>query len=207
MALKTRLPSILSVSPRTIGRWSRRIDKDAKDAQQREAFGLWLACHTQESIADRLGVPQQTVARWLEDLTDFRQMAKIGKVAAHFQDYGALVYNAWKYQAKAGGDVTDAAPLSDQEPSSSPGRLGPSSSPSRGRGLPEGPWPTPSHCSRSRRIGCQRQLLGQGVGGVRTLRESWRPPWIRESGDSTGSPSPRVLRFLEGGWCKTTSPG
>ena len=83
-ALKTRLPSILSVSPRTIGRWSRRIDKDAKDAQQREAFGLWLACHTQESIADRLGVPQQTVARWLEDLTDFRQIAKIGKVAAHF---------------------------------------------------------------------------------------------------------------------------
>ena len=45
MALKTGLPSILSVSPRTIGRWSRRIDKDAKDAQQREAFGLWLACH------------------------------------------------------------------------------------------------------------------------------------------------------------------
>ena len=29
------------------------------------AFDLWLACHTQEDIAERVGVPQRTIADWV----------------------------------------------------------------------------------------------------------------------------------------------
>ena len=49
---KERLAKILSVSERTIREWLSRIDKDAKEARNQKIHELWLACNTQQEIAD-----------------------------------------------------------------------------------------------------------------------------------------------------------
>jgi len=34
-----------------------RIDKDAKDARNRRIFNLWMACYTQQEVAEAVGNP------------------------------------------------------------------------------------------------------------------------------------------------------
>ena len=48
--------------------WLGRIDKDAKEEQKNRVFDLYLACFTQEEIAERLDISQQTVSDTLPDL-------------------------------------------------------------------------------------------------------------------------------------------
>ena len=51
-AKKKHLANILSVSERTVREWLSRIDKDTKEARDKRIFDLWLACWTQEEIAE-----------------------------------------------------------------------------------------------------------------------------------------------------------
>ena len=52
---KKQLAAVLSVTPRTMQSWLSRIDKDAAAERKGRAFDLWLACNTQQQIADALG--------------------------------------------------------------------------------------------------------------------------------------------------------
>jgi hypothetical protein len=75
--------------------------KKVSDNQNEKAFDLWLACHTQEDIADAVDVPQPTMNRWIGDFTHFDQMTEMGKAAAsHATDFDPPLYNIWKQQDK-----------------------------------------------------------------------------------------------------------
>lgn len=101
---KAVLASVLSVSERTVRDWLSRIDKDAKDARDKRIFAMWLACHTQQEIAEAEGLPQQTVADSLKGSTDFGKLAESGKAAAnHLTDFEPPIYNVWKQQDKTPG--------------------------------------------------------------------------------------------------------
>jgi hypothetical protein len=56
-------------------------------------FDLWLACYTQQEIADAVGIPQQTVA---SSFTEFGDIAKLGKTqqadANHATDFDLPIY-------------------------------------------------------------------------------------------------------------------
>ena len=100
--IKREAAEDLSVSERTVRGWLSRIDKDAKSARNERIFALWMACHTQQAIADVLEVPQQTVADALKPLTEFGNLAESGKVAAnHVTDFEVPLFNVWKFQTKA----------------------------------------------------------------------------------------------------------
>ena len=98
--LKKTLPHTLSVAPRTINNWVSRIDKDAKAERLEKVFNLWLACHTQEEIAEVVNVAQKTISDWSKDFSDLGKLSETAKTAAAFGDFIPPIYNVWKRQVK-----------------------------------------------------------------------------------------------------------
>ena len=83
----------------TVRNWLSRTDKETKDRQRREAFDLWLACHTQDEIAERLEIDQATAARM-----DFMQIGKdsdLHETSALYAGESWHPYNVWKKQDKS----------------------------------------------------------------------------------------------------------
>ena len=101
---KKQLAKILSVSERTIRDWLSRVDKDAKDARNRRIFEMWLACYTQQEIADAVGIPRKTVDDTFGEFGDVSKLAKSDQSAAeHATDFTPPIYNIWKQQEKTAG--------------------------------------------------------------------------------------------------------
>ena len=107
---KKRLASILSVSDRTVRDWLSRMDKDAKEARNRRIFELWLACWTQNAIADEVGCPQKTVDDAIRTFSENGKPANLAKreqaAAEHATDFDVPIYNIWKQQKKSNGSLT-----------------------------------------------------------------------------------------------------
>jgi hypothetical protein len=59
-------------------------------------LGLWLACHTQEEIAETVGCDQDTVSDISRKMADLPESVK--PVAAHQVDFDVPLYNVWKQQ-------------------------------------------------------------------------------------------------------------
>lgn len=78
-AKKKPLAEILSFSERMIRGWLSRMRKDAKQARDERIFDMWLACHTQEEIAAKLGCDEKTVGNVVSGISarlpDFQTMA------------------------------------------------------------------------------------------------------------------------------------
>ena len=101
---KAELASMLSISERSVRNWLSRIDKDAKDARDKRIFAMWLACRTQQEIADAEGLSQQAVAKITDDFTTFGNLAESSKAEAnHATDFTPPIYNVWKQQEKTPG--------------------------------------------------------------------------------------------------------
>lgn len=101
---KKHLAKILAVSERTVRDWLSRIDKDTKAARDRKIFDLWLACSTQEEIADSVNTPQKTVDDVLKTSSEIGNLAESAKsLASHASDFEPMFYNIWKQQTKTKG--------------------------------------------------------------------------------------------------------
>jgi len=120
---KQRLAKILSVEISTVQKWLSRIDKDNKEKRDAEIFKLWLACSTQEEIAEAVGVTQPAITKVLSQNGNFRFVIKPGEfdeiedeekrldeiskrnreAAEHASDFDRPLYNVWKQQEKTSG--------------------------------------------------------------------------------------------------------
>jgi len=94
----------LKVGKSKISEWLARTVKDNKERRDRKIFEMWLACHTQEEIAEVGACDQATVAR----ITDgFMQTVLENQshkaVADHATDFEVPLYNIWKQQVKSEG--------------------------------------------------------------------------------------------------------
>ncbi|MEI6258511.1 MAG: DNA methyltransferase [Deltaproteobacteria bacterium] len=98
---KKHLSKILSVSERTVRDWLSRIDKDSKESRNKRIFDLWLACHTQEEIAERENVTKETVSQICQKMAELSESDK--PVASHLTDFDPPIYNIWKQQSKTKG--------------------------------------------------------------------------------------------------------
>ncbi|PKN24112.1 MAG: hypothetical protein CVU64_22905 [Deltaproteobacteria bacterium HGW-Deltaproteobacteria-21] len=61
-------------------------------------FDLWLACHTQEEIAEICGCERSTVDHALRETADLPKSAK--PAADHLTDFDPPIYNVWKLPTK-----------------------------------------------------------------------------------------------------------
>lgn len=101
---KEQLAKILSVSERVVHDWLSRIDKDAKEARDRRIFDRWLACWTQEEIAEEEGVSVQPVKTVVDEIADLQKHPKSDRARAeHATDFDPPLYNIWKQQEKSAG--------------------------------------------------------------------------------------------------------
>lgn len=102
---KKQLAKILSVSERAIRDWLSRIDKDTKEARNRRIFDRWLACYTQEEIAEAESTPQKSVDDVLAKTAKSPDSLESSQKAAasHATDFQPPIYNVWKQQEKTAG--------------------------------------------------------------------------------------------------------
>ena len=84
---------------RKLSEWRKayEIDKDARAERKERAFNLWLAFHTQEQIAEDVGVPQRTISDWVDGFSEISNLTKSAKVAAEFLDFEQPLYNVWRW--------------------------------------------------------------------------------------------------------------
>jgi hypothetical protein len=120
---KRSLARLLSVEERTVHNWLSRIDKDNKEERDCAVFSLWLACKTQDEIADAVGMARTGVERILTQTETFQFASKTGilseiddeeerwrqieadnrKAAIHQKDFTVPLYSAQKQQEKSDG--------------------------------------------------------------------------------------------------------
>lgn len=60
---------------------------------------MWLACYTQEEIAEAVGLSQPQIKEILEELSDMEKFPKSIKLLALFEDaeFETPIYNIWSY--------------------------------------------------------------------------------------------------------------
>lgn len=120
---KDTLARILSVSLRVVQEWVSRIDKDNKEKRDCAVRAMWFACHTEQVIAEAMGMTQPRVHQILSENADFRFLINPGDFyeikseearfdaverenrtnADHSADFQVPLYNVWKQQEKTPG--------------------------------------------------------------------------------------------------------
>jgi hypothetical protein len=75
---------------------------------------MWLACYTQDEIAEAVGCHQTIVGDVLRESADLPDSLK--PVAAHLVDFNPPIYNIWKQQEKTAGWISARWRCSRSEP-------------------------------------------------------------------------------------------
>lgn len=99
---KKHLQKILSVSTRSIKRYLDDIDKDNQEKKDKLIKDMWLACYTQEEIAEAVNMDKSSVSRIIDkDLLQNGQLSDLQQINANFmQDFEPPLYNIWTFAKK-----------------------------------------------------------------------------------------------------------
>jgi hypothetical protein len=98
------IKATLSVGKDKVRDWLSRTVKEQKERRNARIFDLWLACRTQEEIAEAVGCDQKTATNQIEDLRNLVLEDQIPKLAAEYAiDFEPPIYNIWKQQDKTLG--------------------------------------------------------------------------------------------------------
>ena len=96
---KKEIAATLSVNMRSVRRYLSLIDKELHQQQKQQACDLYMSCHTQQEIADRLSVAQQTASRMIESFTQNGQLSVLSKSLSFDkdQDFTPPLYDIWNF--------------------------------------------------------------------------------------------------------------
>lgn len=111
---KAAIAATLSVTERTVRNWLTNIDKRLKDDRDATIRDMWLACYTQQEIADDVGVSQSEVDRETKDLPKLENFPKRVKLHAEYgePDWEPPLYDIWNQSA-----MKDKSPIFGSVPS------------------------------------------------------------------------------------------
>jgi len=90
----------LSISPKLFREWTRDRQRQKDEEIRQQIFDMWLSCHTQEEIAQAVGVAQQTVSDRIADFTKNDGNSDIG----NFSNFSPELYSVWNF-GKATNEV------------------------------------------------------------------------------------------------------
>ena len=88
------IADLLSISVETAKTYASDARRYEKQQQQDRAWDLWLDCHSEREIAAAIGVPQQTINRWV---TQNRTASENGSPPGSRQHF-----DVWNFQTAAG---------------------------------------------------------------------------------------------------------
>jgi hypothetical protein len=80
------MAAILSISERALRSWLSEPKQRERDNKKAMAWDMWLDCHSERDIAEKVGVTQPTVGEWVKE---------IGKAAEFFQPSHATNDKPW----------------------------------------------------------------------------------------------------------------
>lgn len=90
----------LSIAPRTFREWTKNKREQFEEQQRQVVYDLWMACHTQEAIAERTGVSVGTVNSRIAEF--FKNGG--GADSEFFRDFEPQLYSVWNFR-KATNEV------------------------------------------------------------------------------------------------------
>jgi DNA modification methylase len=83
----------LSVRLAVVNRWLGAILKQEQEERETKMYDMYMACHTQEAIAEAVGVSQPMVSEFLRKISEsFR-----GKDSDIFRNFEPKIYNVWSF--------------------------------------------------------------------------------------------------------------
>jgi hypothetical protein len=89
------LRDLLSITKSTLETYLRDAKRDEKEAQKAKAWDLWLDCHSQEYIAEQVGVSREAISDWVGKKRIDPEFTKPPESRQHF--------DIWNFQ-KADGE-------------------------------------------------------------------------------------------------------
>jgi len=91
------IAKVLGVARTTVTGWLSRTLKEEKEAKRKKAREMWLACATQEEVAEAVHVPRKTIDDWT---ADFGEMSE-SDISPFPPGFEPPIYNVWKQQTKS----------------------------------------------------------------------------------------------------------
>lgn len=96
---RAALKILLSVSEASLSNWLSDIDKAEREARKKRIQELWLACYTEDEIAELVSLARSKVAEVLS--SDSSELKKGTKVAFSEDGWAAPIYNVWAFAKKS----------------------------------------------------------------------------------------------------------
>src|SRR5262249_46601873 len=89
---------LLSVRVATVGKWLSAILEQEQKEREEKMLGMWLACATQEVIAEAVGIDRSAVSKFLQKMCDEFH----GKEDHIFRDFDGddsprRIYSVWNF--------------------------------------------------------------------------------------------------------------
>lgn len=99
---KKEIAKILSVSERSINNYLHDIDKKLREERQEKIFSMYMACCTQEEIAEEVKLDQSNIKRIIEELCKTESFPKniILSISHQNQEFEIPLYNIWNFSKK-----------------------------------------------------------------------------------------------------------
>ena len=96
----------LGVGKKKVSEWLSRTVKEEKDRRNQTIFEMWLACYTQEEIANAVNTTHQNVSALTDNFaTSVLKNQNCKAAASHATGFKAPIYNIWKQQEKTMGST------------------------------------------------------------------------------------------------------
>lgn len=95
------IAAVLSVRKQTVLEWTKAAREEKERRENEAIFEDYLACYTQDEIARRTGIPQQTIGDRLKVLPEKFPGTESVKLSVFAEDdWKPPVYNVWTFAAK-----------------------------------------------------------------------------------------------------------
>ena len=100
---KEEIARVLSVTERTVTGYISDIERNIREARRQKIFDMWMACITQEEIAEDTGLTQPQVKTIIDTFIDLGSISKIYKSRDFSQDadFAPPLYNIWTFAKKS----------------------------------------------------------------------------------------------------------
>ena len=99
---KEEIRQTLSVTARMVNKYLSDIDKQLREERKEKIFNMWMACYSQEEIADECGVSRESVKIEIETIGKNGTDSKITKSLVFSKDaeFKPPIYNIWTFSKK-----------------------------------------------------------------------------------------------------------
>lgn len=92
-ATQAEIARVLGVSKKKVNEWLKSIVVQEKKDREDTMWSMWLACHTQQEIAEQVGLGQQAVAAFLQKI----QNEFLENQNGIFRNFQPQIYTVWNF--------------------------------------------------------------------------------------------------------------